>query len=73
MHGRFDEDHEFFASFGQIDADWIRSNCIRMGRYTKTTIDFFLSLSVQEFFDWQSCINTEIKADNKAVKDAARR
>nr|DAL33570.1 MAG TPA_asm: hypothetical protein [Caudoviricetes sp.] len=44
-----------------------------MAKYSKTPIEFFLTMDMWEFCRWTSEINSEIDAENKAIKEAAKK
>lgn len=44
---------------------------MRLAKYTKTPISFFLELPIGEFYDWVGTMNREIELENKTIKQMA--
>ncbi|WP_296731786.1 hypothetical protein [Anaerovibrio sp.] len=44
-----------------------------MAKYTKTPIDFFLKLSIGEFYKWVEAVNEEIELESKEMKKAQKK
>ena len=44
-----------------------------MARYSRTPIDFFLSIPIDEYKTWEKVINDEIKRENKAVENITKK
>ncbi|WP_297569504.1 hypothetical protein [uncultured Anaerovibrio sp.] len=43
-----------------------------MAKYTNSPISYFLKMPIGEFYSWVEDINSEIKAEEKAIKDARK-
>ncbi len=43
---------------------------MRLSKYTKTPIDFFLGLSMGEFYEWVKTMNKEIDMERRMQKRA---
>ena len=41
---------------------------MRLAKYTKTPINFFLDLPPHEFYEWVKVMNDEIKRENKELE-----
>ena len=46
---------------------------MRLSKYTKTPIGFFLELPVGEFVEGVKTMNEEIRMENKMMENAAKR
>ena len=66
------EGTKFFAPLRDIIAA-IRVSALRMAKNSKTPIEFFLTMDMWEFCRWTSEINSEIDAENKAIKEATKK
>ena len=41
---------------------------MRLAKYTKTPVNYFLDLPLDEFHEWIKLINSEIKRENKELE-----
>ncbi len=44
-----------------------------MARYSRTPIDVFLSMPIEEYKEWEKVVNDEIKRENKALEDIGKK
>ena len=51
----------------------IRTSALRLAKYSKSPIDYFLELSIGDFYAWVQTMNEEIDIEREMAKRAARK
>ena len=41
---------------------------MRLAKYTKTPIGYFMEMPIDEFYEWVQVMNAEIKRENKELE-----
>lgn len=64
------ESAEFFASQGAVEN--IRLSAMRLAKYTKTPIGWFLDQPIGDFYEWIQVMNEEVEREEEEMKKAKK-